>query len=440
MVRTSCARDRIRRKHGNGKIVICAVVIAALASIPHAYAQSSPPRLHVDVEISSSEIERNAALMATAAQVGNAAADLGLDALFGTPDGGRVGPALRRLGQLWLVSMPIASLAQGRAHDFGHVARGHERGIGTDSIEILQWPWPIPIAQSAERAAGVATDYETLAIFGGGQQGSHVQQELLLDRIYSRDHANYFDWVLFAYTQLDAPVYAWWDLRRERLTDAAIEIATSPDFDGVSDRRSVLGDYGQFAISMTRIETSGYSDAARVRQYADSLRHAVWMNVLDYSLWAGVMRVADYVITGDRYAPIPVLKIGRTTFVPGAYANLSSDGPEKGMRLRIVTPRYLPHVEVRWIDAMSNRRLWGVGAGVRTRSTARLGPELRTDVWQRDGKGAGFRFEAGARGQLMVGTRPLETSFRIGYKSEGYLTDAPRKAGPLASVGVAMRF
>lgn len=440
MVTSSCPCDRVPRKHGNGKFVICAVVVASLGSIPHVSAQSSSPRVRVEVEVSSSEIERDAALTATAAQVGNAAADLGLDALFGKPDGHRVGPVLRRLGQLWLVSMPIASLAQGRAHDFGHVARGHELGIETDSIKILQWPWPIPIAQSAETGSGVATDYETLAIFGGGQQGSHVQQELLLDRIYRRERANYFDWVLFAYAQLDAPVYAWWDLRRERLTDQAIEMALNPDLFGASDRRAVLGDYGQFAISMTRIDTNGYADAAHVRPYADSLRRAVWMNVLDYSLWAGVVRVADYVMTGDRDAPIPVLKIGGVAFVPGAYANLSSDGPEKGVRVRIVTPRYLPHVDVRWIDSSTTRRLWGIGAGVRTRSTARFGPELRTDLWQRDGKGAGFRLEAGARGQVTAGKHPLETSFRVGYKSEGYLADAPRKAGPLVSLGVAMRF
>ncbi len=408
--------------------------------IARADAQSSPPRVSVDVEISSSEIERNAALMATAAQVGNAAADLGLDALFGRPAERTVGQALRRLGQLWLVNMPIASLAQGRAHDFGHIARGHELGLVTESIEILQWPWPIPIAQSVEHGGGLATDYETLAIFGGGEHGSHVQQELLLDRIYSRDRANYFDWVLFAYAQLDAPVYAWWDLRRERLTDEAIDFAISPDFDAISDQRAMLGDYGQFAISMTRIETNGYQDGGFVREYADRLRQAVWMNVIDFSLWAGVARVADYVITGKRDAPIPLLKVGRIGFVPGAYSNLSSDGPEKGVRLRMVTPRYLPHVEVRWIDSVSKRRLWGVGAGLRTRSTARFGPELRTDLWQRDGQGAGFRFEAGVRRQLTVGKRPLDASFRIGYKSEGYLADAPRKSGPLASFGVAMRF
>ena len=394
--------------------------------------------MRVDVEISSSEIERNASLLATAAQVGNAGADLGLDALFGRPDQRTVGQALRRLGQLWFVSLPIASLAQGRAHDFGHIARGHEIGVVTESIEILQWPWPIPIAQSAERAGGMVTDYERLAIFGGGEQGSHVQQELLLDRIYSRDHANYFDWVLFAYAQLDAPVYAWWDLRRDRLTNEAIDIATSPDFDG--DRRSILGDYGQYAISMTVIGANEYSDAGVIRRYADGLRRAVWMNVLDFSLWAGVVRTADYVITGDRNAPVPVLKVGGLAFVPGAYASLSSDGPEKGVRVRMVTPRFLPHVEVRWIDTVSSRRLWGVGAGLRTRSTARLGPEIRTDLWQRDGRGAGFRLEAGARGQLTIGKAPLEASFRLGYKTEGYLSDAPRKAGPLASLGVGMRF
>jgi hypothetical protein len=414
------------------------VVAASLVSIPHAAAQSSSPRVRVDVEISSSEIERNAAIMATAAEVGNAAADLGLDALFGRPDERKLGQALRRLGQLWFVSLPIASLAQGRAHDFGHIARGHEIGVVTESIEILQWPWPIPIAQSAERGGGMVTDYERLAIFGGGEQGSHVQQELLLDRIYSHDQANYFDWVLFAYAQLDAPVYAWWDLRRERLTDAAIDIATSPDFEG--DRRAVLGDYGQFAISMTSIDANEYSGTARVRRYADSLKRAVWMNLLDFSLWAGVARAADYVITGDRNVPIPVLKIGRLALVPGAYASLSSDGPEKGVRVRMVTSRYLPHVDVRWIDTVSNRRLWGIGAGLRTRSTARLGPELRTDLWQRDGKGAGFRLEVGARRQLTVGKHPLEASFRVGYKSEGYLSDAPLKAGPLASLGVGMRF
>jgi hypothetical protein len=102
----------------------------SFVSIPHAHAQGSPTRVRVDVEMSTSEIARKPSLMATAAQVGNAAADLGLDALFGRPDQRSVGQALRRPGQLWFVSLPIASLAQGRAHDFGHIARGHETGRG----------------------------------------------------------------------------------------------------------------------------------------------------------------------------------------------------------------------------------------------------------------------------------------------------------------------
>jgi hypothetical protein len=63
------------------------------------------------------------------------------------------------------------------------------------------------------------------------------------------------------------------------------------------------------------------------------------------------------------------------------------------------------------------------------------------DVWERPGnESTGFRIEAGLRGALRTGFQPFETAFRVGYKSEGYLADAPYRAMLLASISTTIQF
>jgi hypothetical protein len=394
-------------------------------------AQTPRPAFRVDLEVSNSEIRRNAALMTAAGQVANQAADIGLDRLFGQAEGKTPKKALWRLGRLWLVSLPIAALTEGMSHNVGHIARSHENGVGVRTIVVTRWPWPLPVMGSIEYPDDTYISPEgALASVGGGEQAAHIQEDLLADQIYSRDRSDYFDWVLLAYAQLEHPAYAWTDLTSSRIR------ALAPD----TVFEFITGDFSGYARLMAFIEADGVDDPDLIRNHANHIRRAAWLNLADYSLWSAVARVAGYVVTGERESSNPVLRLRKLRIVPGLYSTLSSLGPEKGANLRVITGRYLAHFTVRWIDNPTGDRFWGSGLSLRSRTSSRFAPEFQADVWQRQGQGPGMRVEVGGRGALKIARHAVDASFLIGYKSEGYVVDAPQEAGVLGSLGVSVKF
>ncbi len=408
------------------------LLLTASASAQTA-ASSDASRLRVELPVFTSEIPRNVALLATVGQVGNTGADIALDRLFGPADTRGMGSVLRRIGQLWFVNVPIASLTTMMTHNSGHFARAHEFGADV-SMDVTDWPWPVPLSGSVEYLDGLhdATPALRLAAIGGGEQGSRAARNVLMERILSRDHADYFDHLLLAHSQLDAPLYAWTDLRPRRLRT----------FWEGTGRGGSLADFGQYAFEMAShgLRNRGFLRFEDIEREASRLRHAAWLNLADVALWTSAARVIQYVTTGERVAPLTTLRVGWLRLVPGAWASLGSDGPERGVDVWMVSERFLPRVQLRWIDTPSDRRLWALGGTLRAREGAPLLPEARADVWQREGKRAGFRLELGARGTFHRAGRPFETAVMVGYKTEGYLADAPRKAGVLASAGVVIPF
>jgi hypothetical protein len=264
-------------------------------------------------------------------------------------------------------------------------------------------------------------------VLGGGEQGAYTLKQTLTDRIYSTNTANYFDWLVLGYAALDYPLYAWSDLSPSSLTSFDAFYRTQP------------GDFRQYVRALDESE-SGEIRILTVREYANGIRRDAWLNLADYALWAGFARVGAYVVTGSRRTTNPAIRIGAVRIVPGAHATLSSLGPEKGVDVRLLTSAYLSHLDVRAITLPSGRHLWGSGVTLRSRETRRFLPEARADIWQRPTEGPGFRFEAGARDEIPgVGGR-LDASFHVGYKSAGYLADAPERAGILLSLSGTLRY
>jgi hypothetical protein len=381
----------------------------------------------IELELSNSAIRRYTGLFAAAGETLNWGADLGLDALVGANSERRPRDLLARLGRLWFVNLPIASLTHAASHDFGHFARGDEAGFHTRALRVTHWPWPIPIAGSVEGFGQRPDPSVQLPILGGGEQGAYTLKQTVTDRIYSSNTANYFDWLVLGYAALDYPLYAWSDLSPSSFTSFDAFYRTQP------------GDFRQYVRALDEIE-SGEIQIRTVREYANGIRRDAWLNLADYPLWAGFARVGAYLVTGSRRTTNPAIRIGAVRVVPGAHATLSSLGPEKGIDVRLVTSAYLSHLDVRAITLPSGRHLWGSGVTLRSRATRRFLPEVRADIWQRPTDGPGFRLETGARHEVPASGGRLDLSFHVGYKSSGYLADAPERAGVLVSLSGTLRY
>jgi hypothetical protein len=380
----------------------------------------------IAIELSTSDMIRRSAVDVAAGQAVNRAADLGLDALIGRTDQRRARDVFARLGRIWFVNMPVAALAQGAAHDSGHFARLAETGVHEGRRHVDQWPWPVPIVVSVEFVPPPESPEESithgLAILGGGEQASTLTKQRVTDQIFTRDSAGYFDWMLLAYASLDYPIYAWSDL------SGNLE----------STYRRGPGDFRQYAELMTFL--GAHPSAETEAWHADRLRHDAWLNLADYSLWQALARVAQYVATGERRTQNAALSIGGIRFVPAAYATLGSLGPERGIDVRVSSSALLTRVNVRQMSTPADDALWGAGAAIRSRDPRRLLPEGNIDVWQRTGRGPGFRLEAGTTTRRTIHGQPFDASVRIGYKTEGYLMDAPMRATILAAFSVSWRF
>jgi hypothetical protein len=406
-------------------VTVASIVLFVLGSALVSNGPSAPTE--IELELSNSAIHRYTGLFAAAGETLNWGADLGLDALVGANSERRPRDLLARLGRLWFVNLPIASLTHVASHDYGHFARADEAGFHTRALRVTHWPWPIPLTGSVESAGPRPAPSVQLSELGGGEQAVYTLKQTLTDKIYSANTANYFDWLVLGYAALDYPMYAWSDLSPSSLTSFDAFFRTQP------------GDFRQYVLALAEIE-SGEIKIRTVREYANGIRRDAWLNLADYALWAGFARVGAYVVTGSRQTTNPAIRIGALRIVPGAHATLSSLGPEKGVDVRLLTSAYLSHLDVRAIALPSGRHLWGSGVTMRSRETSRFLPEARADIWQRPTEGPGFRFEAGARHELPAFGGRLDASFHVGYKSAGYLADAPERAGILLSLSGTLRY
>ena len=126
--------------------------------------------------------------------------------------------------------------------------------------------------------------------------------------------------------------------------------------------------------------------------------------------------------------------------VPGVHASLTAFGPARGLDIRLVTSPYLYHLGADVITTPANGHLLATALELRSRDLPRLLPEVRLNIWQRPTPGAGVRLEAGVRRAIPRAGGRLEGSLHVGYKTEGYLADAPRRAGLLFSTSAAIRY
>jgi hypothetical protein len=391
------------------------------------------------IEVASASMRRYPVLATAAGQAANRAADAALDHLFGRPNGKTAGAVAKRVLRLWVVGMPIASASSFVAHETGHVSRAEQVDAAVRGLKVRRWPWPLPHLAGTLR---IDDPVDELAIAAGGGEGSLIQEEALVDRIYERAEADYFDWLLLTYAKLDLPIYTW----ASRLSDRL-----ALPFDGLpGDPRRYANEFATRRAFVRFQAPPGLSFVPTELEYprvATTIQHGMWLNLADYTLAAAVMRNIQYIASGERVTPNPALKIGRFQFLPGARFGLTSVGLETAITTRVLSSRRLTRAEVRSIETPSGRHLWAAAIDGTPRLTVGLAPTFRADIFQRArdrfgiaDEGLGVRIEAGFEKPISRVGHLADIGIRLGYKSKGYLADAPYKATMLGAVRVSVRF
>jgi hypothetical protein len=421
-------------------LLLAACVTARAATARAQSGRETGDRTRIGVELASEDMRRYPSLATALGQLANRGADVALDRIFGVPEGPGARAVAHRIVRTYLVSLPIAALSATAAHELGHVSRGHEAGLSFSRFRIAEWPWPVPVMSArlyVDASGDAPSELNELSVIAGGAEAAGVQEDVLLDTIYSGRSTNYFNWLLLADTKLEMPLYTWTD-------------KGPPHYP--------VGDPGQFA------DEFGYIRAlARFRPTAPGLyvvptlpdrdaawrtiRHGMWLNLADCSLAAAIVQTVKYVRTGNRETSVPALRRGLWAFVPALHFAMTSQGFERAVELRVVSRRTVSHSVLRWTDVPSGERLWATAIELRAWRASGWQPQVRADVFERtagpvdwSAGGVGARVEAGARLPLHPGRRPIDVGFRVGYKTRGYLIDAPERRTLLGGLSLAVTF
>jgi hypothetical protein len=418
------------------RLTLAACLIVPVAAAAQTAAPPAGEPEPVSIDLSSWRIERNTSLAAAAGATISRLSDAALDQAFGKPTGTRGRDIASRIARLYVVQAPIASLTHTLTHEFGHIARAQEAGAGRISIQVHPWPWPVPVTGATSRPVDpfFETPPDRLTTLAAGEEAAGLLADRVIDAIYAEDSARYSDWLLTIYASLDMPMYTWTHIRRSQLRSEEA-FFTSP---------RLQSDPAEYALVFTELEAfsspHGEFTFAAVRRNANRLRNGVWLDLLDFSLWAGMWQTITYVLTGSERLPNPALIIGGVRLVPGAHFTITPIGMEKGVDVRSVFRRQVLRTGIRWTSTPTRKTLWGATAAVIPRSGRWLSVRIAADVWQRERMGPGFRLEAGPEYTRKGSHRFAGVGGSIGYKSSGYLAGAPFRAGFMASIGPRIRF
>jgi hypothetical protein len=438
-------------------------VVAAAA--PRAMAQDPPPAppiagslLRYPYEFGSSSVPmlRNAQFFSAAGALTDRAVGTVLDHVTNhlfEKHGSKA--VLARIARLWIVDMPVASLAQVYNHEYGHITRD-ARSL-THFVHINRWPWPFPFAGPRVDGDWSHTDpfdpYDELAGTAGGSEASHVMADVLIERAYEADRASYFDAVLYVYAKLDPSAYA-----------IAYSGASRPNTDPWA--------YSQL---LARVRSRPFApwpeDAGNL---FGSIRTGAWLNLLDYALVGNIEGViADYIIAGRPVVRPRWLNAGPVRLVPGFNYTPTPRGQQYRLNCRIGRRGATGNLYVRWTQSLkaddvderaaqwnaqwneitakrgrpftpiavpSPVPLLGVGGEWRWAGDRLVTPSIAADAWREIDKRFAGRLELGAtyRPRWFGDARAFRLA--VGGKSTGYLAGFPEARGFYVSAALLAAF
>lgn len=419
-------------------LILAVAVVASVESLTAQTVESQPAvRYTYDVGLSSVPMTRNAQIFTLAGALADRGANAALDTVLGDVNEKRGAKGvLERIARLWFVDMPIASLAVGGNHEFGHVQR-----VGWPSdyvMHVTQWPWPVPMSGiEVMSLTPPPNPLWNLSPVAGGIEADFVNAERALDRMYEGGGASPYEMVHFTYAKAHRTVYVF--------------------FGGEGDPANYTSTLafmhlGSFTAPASAVEV----EYGRIR---DSMRKGAWLNLLDYALVANVERVlVDYVGRGDPILEPAWLEVGRLRLVPSVNYLFTSRGPQYQVGSRFRMPGGVGNAYVRWtedlrVDYVSWEdyerftpqvpfRVRLFGAGVQFRSTSRrtIAPTVSFDGWRDvDGRTGGRVELGGVFHTSALGPRNA-IRFAIGGKTSGYLPGFPDSSGMYVDGGLVISF
>lgn len=337
--------------------------------------------------------------------------------------GGTLAGIAYRLGRLVLLDFPVASLHTVVRHEIaGHGGRVRLAGGDVLGYEI---DLPPPYGEGGGSTRFTLDDPGPLDLpvtAAGGLESALVGARGLEEKWVARGRMDVREGLQYLLDVLEVISY-------------------------VTDARSLGVRRGHdVEIYLSSVNAAAPADAPGGPVTADRLGDEVTVEALNPTLYFALYAVLGrYLVSGDRYAPIPALELGGVRVMPTAHLRLAPFGREYAVGVTAAWEERVLHAGLRLGDGP-----WGGFHGLelegrRLYTGPRLQVGARAGLWrQYDLGAASTELEAGGMAVLRVTTSvgglPFSPVAELGAKSEGYVPGESLSSGPIARVGAAFRF
>lgn len=336
----------------------------------------------------------------------------------------KTGRTIRAL-KLALFDAPVSFYFVSWNHEYGHIARGNEAGIGV-FLRLVGTPWSYPRFDlntdlNYPRFQGPGPEFDYGAEAGGLEAGwvlkDRVEAAAIRSGRLSASAATTAAWAT-----LDTPLYA-----AVNLTPDVLQSFPS-------------GDLARYASRLVNERLRAH------RPLSDdpigTLRRRAMLNYLDLGLWSelvGVFRA--HVWNGESSVPVLWLRIGRLRLLPSMRYAFTPVGPEASVRSYFGVGDHSGAFYVKRTEATLEPEMSGMGIAYTGRAFDGFRPRAAVDTWAGRIDGRGARVQIGgeiARGPF--GTSRLgPITIDAGWKSAGYLLGLPLASGSYVSISAPIR-
>ena len=390
-------------------------------------AASAPPQselsaARITFDYSTAPLWRNAALSDAAWAAFALGVDWGLDAATGDRVTTRSTLGGTSRAVRWaLLDVPMAWYTFVWTHEYGHKTRLEEDGLPA-RVVVQGTPWT---GMTAFTQTAVSLRNSTPAMYSSGIEGTDALLRRLDRRLFQSGTAHHAELTaIFVATGMSLG-YIQRDLSSGRVRHGGIFRETDP------------GDPTGYVITLAR-RRYGDPEVDQMRELADDIRAGSWLNLLDYGLvTVGVGLFRDYLVRGERQAPVRWINLGGVSLAPGLRYEMTPVGPERHVRSWIKIGPTISSAYVRWAEG-DRERLIGAGGEFRSPAVHDWQPGIMFDMWENPDGASGARFEANAEWTASPGRWSL--TFAVGGKTSGYLIGFPLENGAYGSIGGAVRF
>ena len=322
--------------------------------------------------------------------------------------------ATYRLAKLALFDEPQENWLRVANHEvFGHGGRLRELFDGHIGYSL---PAPPPYGRGGGATffefSRPPTVEEVLAVSAGGMEANYVASRALAQDALTEGRWHYRDARRYLYSEYDTIRYVL-------------------DTHGLEKSGHDVGDF-------IRVYNDLADDVGEKRLSARGLRRRVLASfanpMLAYSYYSTFV---SYVWSGRTYAPVPMIRVGATRYLPMARFHLTSFGPELAIDNTFVRNGRFYDATI-GIGQTIGARTWSVGLqGTGLASIRRWTIDGTATIWHRPEWGEEFAATV-HRNVAERGGHALALVVEAGFKTEGYMPGDPLRRGAIVRVGAAL--